>query len=117
MAFAVPPPTPELVELSAILGPANAREVTLTFLHDTPQLIADLAFATAAAGEVSPCQLAAHSLKSTARLVGAHTLSTMAAAIEARLVAAGPTPTRAEIEAIRTEFVRFRTVLSPFTGP
>ncbi len=117
MADAVPPPTPELAALSAILGPANAREVTLTFVHDTPQLIADLALATAAHGEISLSQLAAHSLKSTARLVGAHTLSELAAELEARLIAAGPAPTRPEIEAVRTEFARFRTVLGPFISP
>lgn len=116
MAAAVPPPTPELAELSAILGPANAREVTLTFLHDTPQLMADLALVTAPDGEAPPCQLAAHSLKSTARLVGANALSALATELEARLIAAGPAPTPAEIETIRTEFARFRTFLAPFIG-
>ena len=116
MAAAVPPPTPELAELSAILGPANAREVTLTFLHDTPQLIADFAIVTAPDGEVSPCQLAAHSLKSTARLVGANTLSALAAALEAKFIATGAAPTPAEIEIIRSEFARFRAFLTPFTG-
>ncbi|MBC7365985.1 MAG: Hpt domain-containing protein [Undibacterium sp.] len=116
MAAAIPPPTLELAELSAVLGPANTREVTRTFLHDTPQLIADLARVIASETGDSPCQLAAHSLKSTAQLVGAHALSALAAALEARLIAAGPAPTPAEIEIFRAEFARFRTVLGPFVA-
>jgi len=117
MVDAVPPPTPELAALSAILGPANVREVIRTFIRDTPQLIADLALATTSASEVAPCQLAAHNLRSTARLVGAQALSALAAALESRLLATGPAPTRAEIAIIRAEFARFRAFLTSSIGP
>jgi hypothetical protein len=104
MAAAVPPPTPELAEISDIIGLADARELARTFLADAPRLIADLNDpAPAEASPSSPprCRLAAHSLKSTSRLVGAHPLSALSAI---------------EIDAIRAEFARFSPTLRRFVG-
>lgn len=119
MADGIPPPTPELAEISEIIGLGDARELARTFLTDAPRLIADLDnSAPADASPASPprCRLAAHSLKSTSRLVGAHPLSALAAALELRLLAAGPAPTAAEIQAIREEFARFSATLVRFSG-
>ena len=119
MAAAVPPPTPELAEISEIIGLGDARELARTFLADAPRLIADLNDpAPAEASPSSPprCRLAAHSLKSTSRLVGAHPLSALAAALELRLLAAGPIPSAIEIDAIRAEFARFSPALRRFVG-
>lgn len=119
MAAAVPPPTPELAEISDIIGLDDARELARTFLADAPRLIADLNNpAPAEASPSSPprCRLAAHSLKSTSRLVGAHPLSALAATLELRLLAAGPIPSAPEIDAIRAEFARFSPALRRFVG-
>lgn len=117
MAAGIPPPTPELAEISEIIGLDDARELARTFLADAPRLIADLnnsAPADSAAGAPPRSHLAAHSLKSTSRLVGAHPLSALAAALERQLNAGGPMPTAAEIEAIQTEFTRFSPALVRF---
>ena len=119
MGAAVPPPTPELAEISDIIGLDDTRELARTFLADAPRLIADLDNpAPADASPASPprCRLAAHSLKSTSRLVGAHPLSVLAATLELRLLAAGPMPSATEIEAIRAEFARFSPALVRFSG-
>ncbi len=119
MPAAVPPPTPELAEISEIIGLGDARELARTFLADAPRLIADLdnsAPANRSPGSPPRCRLAAHSLKSTSRLVGAHPLSALAATLELRLIAAGPAPTATEIEAIRAEFARFSPALLRFVG-
>jgi HPt (histidine-containing phosphotransfer) domain-containing protein len=110
MAAAVPPPTPELAELGRIIGLGDVRELARTFLANTPRLIDELAN-TAPADPTTPgttrCHLAAHNLKSTSRLVGAHALSTLAATIENRLLDHGLAPTSAEIDRAREEFARF----------
>lgn len=111
---ALPPPTPELAELAEILGPADARELTRAFLRDTPKLIADLADTTATPSGPPVRQIAAHSLKSTSRLVGAAALSALADQLEARLVKGGPPPTVTEILAINDEFERIGQVLGRF---
>ena len=111
---ALPPPTPELAELAELLGPADARELTRAFLRDTPKLIADLADATATPSGPSVRQLAAHSLKSTSRLVGATALSILADQLEARLVKGGLPPTVTEILAINDEFERIGAILGRF---
>jgi HPt (histidine-containing phosphotransfer) domain-containing protein len=108
------PPTPELAELAELLGPADARELARTFLHDTPKLITDLADATAAPSGPTVRQIAAHSLKSTSRLVGANALAALAEQLEARLIRGGPPPSGPEILAIGEEYGRIRGVLERF---
>ncbi len=115
----IPPPTPELAEIAEIIGSGDAREIARSFLSDAPRLIADLSNSAPAspdAGTLPLCQIAAHSLKSTARLVGAHPLATLAGALELRLLAGGPNPTAAEIAAIQTEFVRLSSGFGRFSG-
>jgi HPt (histidine-containing phosphotransfer) domain-containing protein len=114
MAAAPQPPTPELAELVELLGPADTRELTRTFLHDTPRLIADLADSSLAPSGPSVQQIAAHSLKSTSRLVGANALATLAGLLETRLVAGGPPPTVTEILAINDEYERVAKLLARF---
>ena len=116
MDAAIPPPTPELAELVSILGETDTRELARTFLCDTPHLLADLSAPPATTEEASPGQLAAHSLKSTARLVGALTLATQAAALEIHLATAGAAPTPRELTAIRAEFARVHTLMARFAG-
>lgn len=114
MAAAQLPPTPELAELAELLGPADARELTRTFLHDTPRLIADLADASDTPSGPPVQQIAAHSLKSTARLVGANVLAALAGNLETRMAAGGPSPSVTEILAINDEYERVSGILSRF---
>jgi len=111
MTNSSPPPTPELAELSDILGLDETRDLTRTFLADTPRLIADLDSPVA-----NRAMIAAHSLKSTSRIVGANALSSLAAALEARLLAAGPLPTSAEVDAVRAEYARIGPMLIRFAA-
>ncbi len=110
MANTSPPPTPELAALSDILGLDEARDLTRTFLADTPRLIADLDSPVA-----DRAMIAAHSLKSTSRIVGANTLSALAATLEVRLLAAGPLPTITETAAIRAEYACVSPMLIRFS--
>jgi HPt (histidine-containing phosphotransfer) domain-containing protein len=116
----IPPPTPELAEIAEIVGAGDARDIARSFLATTPRLIADLSNAAPAGpivGTPPICQIAAHSLKSTARLVGAHPLAAFASALELRQLAGGPVPTAAEIAAIQTEFTHLSSVFGRFAGP
>jgi len=111
MAKPLPPPTPELAELADILGLGEARDLTCTFLADTPRLIADLD-----SPAIDRAKIAAHSLKSTSRLIGASILSGLAAALESRLLAAGSLPTVTETDAIRAEYARICPMLTRFSA-
>lgn len=114
MAAAQMPPTPELAELAELLGPADAKELAGTFLNDTTQLIANLADASAAPSGPSVQQIAAHSLKSTSRLVGANALAILAGELEIRLAGGGHAPTVIEILAIKNEYERVTKLLARF---
>lgn len=114
MAATQLPPTPELAELAELLGPADARELTRTFLHDTPRLIADLADVSAAPSGPPVQQIAAHSLKSTSRLVGANGLAVLAGNLETRMAGGGHPPSVTEILAINDEYERVGRILSRF---
>ena len=114
MAAGLPPPTAELAELADTLGLDDAREVARLFLHDAPRLIADLADPRLAESGVPRGQVAAHTLKSTARLVGAHPLAALAAALESAFIAGRPAPGPHELDAVRAEFDRIRTGLAAF---
>ena len=116
MAAAIPPPTPELAELTSILGEADARALARTFLANTPQLLSDLAAPPSLGAEPSPGQMAAHTLKSTARLVGAHALAAQASALETRLVIPGATPTPSELADIHAEAARVHALIVTFAG-
>lgn len=116
MAAAIPPPNPELAELVSILGRADTRELARTFLRDTPRLLADLAAPAFSGADPSPAQLAAHSLKSTARLVGAHALATQAAALELHLAKPGASPAPRALDRIRDEAARAHALIAPFAG-
>ncbi len=117
MADALPPPTPELAELGRIIGLKEARELARTFVTNTPKLIQELANqnpADPSAPTPTCCQLAAHNLKSTSRLVGAHGLAALASMLENRILDDGPVPTSMEIDHARAAFVRFIPPLVQF---
>jgi HPt (histidine-containing phosphotransfer) domain-containing protein len=116
MDAAIQPPTPELAQLFSILGDADTRELARVFLRNTPQLLVDLATPASLTEEPSPAQLAAHSLKSTARLVGASALSAQAAALELYLATPASTPTPQALDSIRDEAARAHALIAPFAG-
>jgi HPt (histidine-containing phosphotransfer) domain-containing protein len=116
MAAAIPPPTPELTALVSVLGETNTRELARTFLRDTRRLLVDLATPAFPSDDPSPAQLAAHSLKSTARLVGAHALAMHAAALDLHLATPGAAPAPRALDAIRAEAARAHALITPFAG-
>lgn len=116
MDAAIPPPTPELAQLFSILGDADSRELARVFLRNTPQLLVDLDTIASSTEEPSPAQLAAHSLKSTARLVGATALASHAAALELYLATPASAPTPQALESIRAEAARAHALIAPFAG-
>ena len=73
-------PNPAVAELAAVLGEGQAREVVRTFLKSFPSLLHELTL-----GDRERGRRAAHSLKSSARQMGALALSQRMADIEERL--------------------------------
>jgi HPt (histidine-containing phosphotransfer) domain-containing protein len=95
-----PPPNEALAELSEVLGADNVKTLVRTFLRDFPISIRDLE-----EGDRKNQHRFAHSMKSNARLMGAHDLSHRMAELEERLTGstgAGLTPE--DLTAIRAEF-------------
>ena len=76
-----PPPNDELADLAAVLGEDNVRTLVRTFLRDFPVSLAELG----GPGERKNRHRIAHSMKSNARLMGAHALSQRMAGLETRL--------------------------------
>lgn len=76
----VPPPNETIAELVSILGEADAKEIVRSFLSEFPTTIRRLT----KADRVTAHRLA-HSLKSSARHVGAMSLSRRMATLEAKL--------------------------------
>lgn len=96
----VPPPNRDLADLAALLGNDNVRQLVRTFLREYPILIGQLA-----SGDRKTQHRIAHSLKSNARVIGAHSLFAHMAQIEERLSRAdGPDLAPAEVAAVRTLF-------------
>lgn len=110
----VPPPTSELSELAAVLGADNVRTLVRTFLRDFPVSLAELA----GPGERKNRHRIAHSMKSNARLMGAHDLSHRMALLETRLeVPSGADLTHDDIVLITSDYESIAGGLRAFVGP
>lgn len=108
----VPPPNRDLAELAALLGSDNVRQLVRTFLREYPTLIAQLA-----GGDRKTQHRITHSLKSNARVIGAHSLSAHMAQLEERLSRAdGVDLAPAEVAVIRTLFDDAAAKLRDFAG-
>lgn len=101
-----PVPNETLAELSEVLGVDNVKTLVRTFLREFPVTIDELA-----TGNRKDQHRFAHSMKSNARLMGAHALSRHMAELEARLLEEkGAPPSAEEIAAIKREY---ETVAAP----
>ena len=106
------PPNEALTELSDVLGVSNVQTLVHTFLRDFPISIRDLA-----AGNRTDRHRFAHSMKSNARLMGAHELSDRMAALEERLGSeTGSDLTPEDLAAIKAEFETVAAPLRKFVG-
>jgi HPt (histidine-containing phosphotransfer) domain-containing protein len=106
------PPNPALAELLSIIGEANTREIVRTFLNEAPLLVQNLN-----GTERADRHRAAHSLKSSARLLGAHTVADHAARLEERLSRPGGEISRADVSALAEELLSAAPALSAFASP
>lgn len=95
----VPPPNTAIAELAAALGEDSARELADMFLTSFPAVLHDLKSA-----DHEERKRAAHSLKSSARIVGASALSSRMAELEARLTNTTGDITPADLTATVAEF-------------
>jgi len=105
-------PNPAVAELIAVLGEAQAREVARTFLASFPPLLHELTL-----GDRERGRRAAHSLKSSARQLGALALSQRMAAIEERLARPDGTLAVTDLAAIARDFSASAKPLRAFAGP
>jgi HPt (histidine-containing phosphotransfer) domain-containing protein len=95
----VPPPNSAISELASALGEESARELAEVFLTSFEAVFRDLY-----SGDHSERKRAAHSLKSSARIVGASDLSGRMAELEARLTNSTGDVTPEDIAATRADF-------------
>ena len=107
-----PPPNPSLAELATVVGEDNVRNLVRTFLREFPaslQLAAD--------SDRKQRHRLVHSMKSSARVVGAHGLSARLATLEERLAdATAPELAPPEIEEVAAEFETIARPLRAFVG-
>jgi hypothetical protein len=108
----VPPPTPALAELAAVLGEDNVRTLVRTYLRDFPN-----SFREFSKGVHNDRHRLAHSMKSNSRLMGALQLSQRMAGWEARL-STNPSEVISsdEIAAIAGEYEEIARQLRAFVG-
>ncbi len=107
-----PPPTPELSELAAVLGEENVQTLVRTFLRDFP-----ISFQELGGGDRKNRHRLAHSMKSNARLMGAHALSQRMAELENRLsIENGEDITPQDLTAINREYEEAAGPLRMFVG-
>ena len=95
----VPPPNNAMAELAAALGEDSARELAEMFLTTFAAVLRDLN-----TGDRDERKRAAHSLKSSSRIVGATALSSRMAEIEARLTNTDGDITPEDIVATMADF-------------
>ena len=109
----VPPPNDELAELSSVLGEDNVRTLVRTFLRDFPISFAELG----GPGERKNRHRISHSMKSNARLMGAHALSQRMADLEYRLEnPSGGDITVEDLTLIQHDFEAVASPLRAFVG-
>jgi HPt (histidine-containing phosphotransfer) domain-containing protein len=105
----VPPPNSAIEELASALGEESARELTEMFLTTFEAVLRGLT-----AGNREERKRAAHSLKSSSRIVGADTLSARMSDLEARLTNTPGDITPEDITATVTEFERISVGLRAY---
>ena len=92
-----------------VIGEENTREIVRIFLQEAPQLLESLS-----ASDRPVRHRAAHSLKSSARLVGAETLATHAADAELRLAQPDGEIAPGEISALAADLSAISPALIAF---
>jgi len=105
----VPPPNSAIAELAEALGEDSARELVEMFLGSFEAVLRDLN-----SGDHEQRKRAAHSLKSSARIVGAGGLSHRMAELEARLTNTKDDVTHEDITSTIEEFERIAVSLRAF---
>ena len=105
----VPPPNNAIAELSSGLGEDSARELVEMYLTNFQTVLGELN-----TGDREQRRRAAHSLKSSSHIVGASSLSSRMAALEARLAQADGAVTPEDITDTITEFDRVAVSLRAF---
>ncbi len=105
----VPPPNSAIAELVSALGEESARELAEMFLTSFEAVFRDLH-----SRDHSERKRAAHSLKSSARIVGASDLSGRMAELEARLTNTTGDVTPEDIAATRADFEQIAVPLRAY---
>jgi HPt (histidine-containing phosphotransfer) domain-containing protein len=105
-------PNETLRELVSILGEEEARGLVQEYLEEFPQMLRLMA-----SGAPEERRRVAHTLKSSARHVGADSLSQKMAALEARLAAPGAHVTQEDLLATAEEFEKTAVPLRTFARP
>lgn len=105
------PPTAELAQLAELLGLEDTRDIVRTYLDEFPRLHLRLSHGTPAEQHRT-----AHSLKSSARQMGALALSERLGELEARLTTPGARVTPADLAAITTDFEKSAAALRSFAA-
>jgi len=106
----VPPPNSAIAELASSLGEDSARELVDMFLISFAAVLNDLQ-----SPDREERKRAAHSLKSSSRIVGATVLSDQMAVLEARLMNTDGDILPKDITATVAEFERIAAALRPYS--
>lgn len=106
-----PPPNPALAELLEVIGEENTQEIVRIFLQEAPQLLESLS-----ASDRPVRHRAAHSLKSSARLVGAETVANHAARLELLLSKPEGEISPADISGLAADLSTVSPALIAFAG-
>jgi HPt (histidine-containing phosphotransfer) domain-containing protein len=105
----VPPPNSAIAELSSSLGEDSARELVDMFLGNFQTVLGELS-----SGDREQRRRAAHSLKSSAHIVGATVLSERMAELEARLTLPAGEVTDGDVADTIAEFDRIAVSLRAY---
>ena len=105
----VPPPNSAIAELVSALGEDSARELAEMFLTSFEAVLRNLN-----AGDREERKRAAHSLKSSARIVGASALSNRMAELESRLTNTAGDVTPEDLAGTIEEFERIAIPLRAY---
>jgi HPt (histidine-containing phosphotransfer) domain-containing protein len=106
----LPPPNSAIAELAEALGDESARELVEMFLNNFNNVITELN-----SGDREQRRRAAHSLKSSSHIVGASSLSSRMAALEARLAMPEGEVTHEDLTGTMAEFERLSSTLRAYS--